>query len=135
MTEPFRGAKLAIMVGDRIVTILRDDIPTIPWPGHWDLPGGARDPGETPEECVLREVFEELGLRMTEADLAYRAKGENRGMPVWFFAAEWPEFDPGGVVFGNEGQEWKLAPLEWFLTEARTIPHQIDELKRYLANR
>ena len=56
MTEPFLGAKLAILVGDRIITILRDDIPTIPWPGHWDLPGGAREGAETPEETVLREL-------------------------------------------------------------------------------
>ena len=62
MTEPFLGAKLALLVGDRIVTILRDDIPTIPWPGHWDLPGGGREGDETPETCVLRELEEELAI-------------------------------------------------------------------------
>ena len=25
----------------------------------WDIPGGHRDPGETPEECFKREAFEE----------------------------------------------------------------------------
>ena len=60
MTEPFLGAKLAILVHDRVVTILRDDIPTIPWPGCWDLPGGAREGVETPEETVLRELKAEL---------------------------------------------------------------------------
>ncbi len=30
--------------------------------GKWNAPGGKMEPGETPEECVLREVREETGL-------------------------------------------------------------------------
>lgn len=31
--------------------------------GAWYTPGGVLDPGETPEECAVRELFEETGLR------------------------------------------------------------------------
>ena len=31
----------------------------------WDLPGGIVDPGESPADCVVREVHEELGLEVS----------------------------------------------------------------------
>jgi RimJ/RimL family protein N-acetyltransferase/ADP-ribose pyrophosphatase YjhB (NUDIX family) len=32
--------------------------------GEWDLPGGVVDPTESPSECLVREVREELGLEV-----------------------------------------------------------------------
>ena len=37
--------------------------------GKWNGLGGKFDPGETPEECVGREVFEESGLRIRDPQL------------------------------------------------------------------
>ncbi len=34
--------------------------------GKWNGLGGKFEPGETPEECVIREVLEESGLLITE---------------------------------------------------------------------
>lgn len=132
---PFHGAKLAILVGTRILTIQRDDIPTIPWPGYWDLPGGAREPGETPQDCVLRETKEELGIDVSRDMLAWGGCWPSPPSHIWLFVAEWPNFDVSSVVFGDEGQRFALAPVSWFLTQAKAIPSQKIRLNGYMKRR
>jgi hypothetical protein len=39
------------------------------------------------------------------------------------------------VHFGDEGQEWRLVSIEWFLSQERTIPHHKERLKTYLRHR
>jgi isopentenyldiphosphate isomerase len=43
-----------------VLLLLRDNNPAIPYPNMWDLPGGHMEQGESPSECIRREMCEEL---------------------------------------------------------------------------
>ncbi|TAL51021.1 NUDIX domain-containing protein [Patescibacteria group bacterium] len=48
-----------VVVGDRII-IQQEEQPHVPYP-FLSFPGGCIEPGETPQEAVVREVLEETG--------------------------------------------------------------------------
>jgi len=54
----------AIVLQDQQVLLVQRDHPRF-----WELPGGGMAPGETPEETVVREVWEETSVRVEVVEL------------------------------------------------------------------
>ncbi|MDO8288034.1 MAG: 8-oxo-dGTP diphosphatase MutT [Parvibaculum sp.] len=76
--------------------------------GLWEFPGGKVETGENPEECLIRELNEELGITVSKACLAplsFASHGYQDFhllMPL-YVCRRWE-----GQVHGREGQA-----LEW----------------------
>lgn len=128
----FRGAKLLLFVGDKIATLLRDDIETIPDPGRWDFPGGGRDGIETAKDCVLRELKEELNLTLAPDALVWARRYYSAAGTSVFFAAHIPACRAEDISLGNEGQAWTLMVPEAYLAHPRNIPRFAERLRAYL---
>ena len=77
----FDGAKAALFCGDRLVCLLRDDRPDIPFPAMWDFPGGGREMGETPWQTLVREVAEEIGLTIHERHVRWHIVDDSASAP------------------------------------------------------
>ena len=131
----FQGCKIALFCGDKLLTILRDDKENIPWPNMWELPGGGREGDETPFECAAREVFEELGIHLTEDNLlgskVYPSMLFERKQSV-FMVSQLSQEQFDSIVFGDEGQGYKLMNIEEFLTSSQVVPQLQGRLRDYL---
>ncbi len=74
------------------------------YPLKWEFPGGKLEMGETPEECLKRELMEELGVsaqigrRLHRQRILYPDSGE---FDVIYFAVDAFEGEPRNMVFAR----------------------------------
>ena len=76
MTTKPEVAIAILYQADRFLLQLRDDLPTIAWPGHWAFFGGHLEPGEDPDTAVQRELQEEIGYDAPQLELFQRSESE-----------------------------------------------------------
>lgn len=96
----------------------------------WEFPGGKRDAGETPEQCLIRECREELGIEIglkgIFAETVYQYP--DRKIAFTFFTAELIQGEP--VKYVHRDIRW-VSPGE--LTEYEFCPADVSIVEK-LAN-
>jgi len=111
------GTICYIMRGDRVLLIRK-----VQGFGRGKLnaPGGKMREGETPEECVLREVYEETGLRLLNL--------RRHGVLNFYFGEkeepDWVVYIFSSTSFTGEVKGSPEGPLEW--VEVDRLPY--DEM-------
>ena len=131
----FTGCKIALFCGDKLLTILRDDKSNIPYPNTWELPGGGREGDESPFECASREVYEELGIHLTEDCLLWSKVYPSmlfEGKESVFLVGKLTQEQFDKIVFGDEGQGYKLMGIEEFLNSKQAVSQLQERLRDYL---
>ncbi|MEV6837642.1 (deoxy)nucleoside triphosphate pyrophosphohydrolase [Streptomyces sp. NPDC051133] len=70
-TDPIVVVGAALLDGGRLLAARRSAPAELA--GRWELPGGKVEPGERPEDALVRELREELGI---DAEVVERVPGE-----------------------------------------------------------
>lgn len=133
---PFSGSKIALFCNGEMIAYQRDDFAHIPFPGMWDLPGGAREGDETPVDCALREVAEEFGIALSPDQVVWMAHYPGDGAAGhWFLVGEVTAEQVAAISFGSEGQTWAMMDTAAFVACETAVPQLRARLAGYLAGR
>lgn len=107
--------------GSRAIIIFNEKILLIKNPNanHWSLPGGHIEKGETPEQCIIRELKEELDLSINKADFKlgeYISDQEGKHDTVFIYIIR--------LSSQSFSKQWEVDDAKWF--EFSELPQNIS---------
>jgi len=110
------AARVLVLDAAGRVLLLRGSDPAVPGVHFWWTIGGGREPGESMRSCAVRELHEEAGLVVTEADLVGPL---HRNASSFAFDRFWVEQD--NEFFAVRVESWSAAPAALDALEIASI--------------
>jgi len=119
------------IIADRGRLVVLRRAPRMPYrPGHWDLPGGHLELGESLEECLAREVGEETGLAIE----IERAVGLFKAPPAPYvqalYACRSADARRELILMPEEHDEGRWVTLDELVRMSDLIPYLEGMLRR-----
>jgi len=93
--------------------------------GLWEFPGGKREPNETFEQCLAREIHEELGMEIAVGELFEEITHDynTKSVRLKFFVCQWLQGEPQAL--GCDEFKWvrqsQLADYAFPAADARLL--------------
>lgn len=96
--------------------------------GKWNAPGGKFDKGEPPEQCIIRETYEETGLRIRKpfyhGKLYFFLDGRKKlTVEGWLFSAR---------KFSGKPHSTEEGEVRWFSTSSIPYDRMWDDDKYWM---
>jgi len=108
------GVKAFVVFEGKILLILRDNVPTIPYPDFWNLPGGGVEKGEDFDTALRRELMEEIGMIPANiVRIGVESFDDNRTVIRYLVRLDTDEVEQ--LKLGDEGQEMKFFAFDEML--------------------
>ena len=98
-------AVAVLIISPEGTPLVRD--PKKPVPRYWKLPGGRSEGEETPEECAVREIWQETGLKIKQDDLQVLDQQDRGSHTLTLFRIDLPSLK-GLKKQGDEQEEIKV---------------------------
>ncbi len=130
----FHGVKVAVLVENKLLMHLRDNKPGLFNANMWDFPGGGREGNETPEECAIREIYEEFTLLVTPESFIWKNDYPAQKDPNQraYFMVTNIDVEKVKDIKLNEGQKWNLFSQEDFFAIEDVVPSLKLRFRDYL---
>ncbi len=131
----FHGVKVALVVDSKLLMHLRDNKPGLFNANMWDFPGGGREGQESPVECAIREIREELGITLLPESIVwekvYPAQKDSSQKAI-FMVAKISQKDVVKIHL-TEGQKWDMFDEATFFAKDDVIRALKVRFRDYLA--
>ncbi|MCC7436298.1 NUDIX domain-containing protein [Candidatus Nomurabacteria bacterium] len=108
------GSRAIILFENKILLVKNINLP------YWTIPGGGINKNETPEQCLYRELKEELGIKVNSVEYQlgqYKSSIEGKRDKIFIFVVR--------LTSPDFVKQWELDDAKWFLLSQ--LPENISQ--------